>query len=337
MDKQEALRLPTMGTESASYEEILAQADEAYESMGVSDLYSTGIAGLDRYMSGGFGRRGSYEMVVISSAPKKFKTTVAMRMMVENLKNKVPMLWFLEEMSYAETLNTIRGFFYPNIHEADKLFEQAIGKSLFILKKETIKNIQTIEQAQALIELWRANKNIELVYIDPFNYLTADASQGDQRQNNINDFNMLRKLQAFLEKNKMTALLVAHNTKDSTKHRQEGLAGSAYIARMATKIIETRTEGRVILTDDAGIEHTHLLLSFEMWSARGVNSWEFMPYVLDVEFNPSHKGVKIQELPDSVLCAAAHLLHPDAIDRKQRELYPPLRKAFEDLAECSSD
>ena len=126
----------------------------------------------------------------------------------------------------------------------------------------------------------------------------------------------------YLEKNKKTALLVMHNTKDPNQHRQEGLAGTADFARMATKVIETRNEGflpKVGTGTTATMPGS--LLSVELWSARGVDQWRFAPLVLKAIKNPNHKGVKISELDGSDYQKINKLLNENAPDKKQRELW----------------
>lgn len=68
---------PRKSGEYVSFEDIKVEADLTYETQGVSDRYSTGIKSLDRYFSGGYGRKNLYELVLISSAPKQLKTTSA--------------------------------------------------------------------------------------------------------------------------------------------------------------------------------------------------------------------------------------------------------------------
>ena len=315
------LQLPEKFGQYVDIEVAIKEANETYDTQGVSDMYSTGIKMLDEYFSGGYGRKNSYELVLVASAPKCYKTTFAMQMLVEPLKKKVPMLWVLAEMSYGETVNMLRAFFYPKIEEADKILRESYkAGALKIVDKDTIDGVKDISQLEKMLEV-AGTEGCELFYIDPLNYLTRQATESQDKQNRA-ESEIMKWFKRYLEKNKKTALLVMHNTKDPNQHRQEGLAGTADFARMATKVIETRNEGflpKVGTGTTATMPGS--LLSVEPWSARGVDQWRFAPLVLKAIKNPNHKGVKISELDGSDYQKINKLLNENAPDKKQRELW----------------
>lgn len=322
---------PRKSGEYVSFETIKTEADLTYETQGVSDRYSTGIPSLDRYFSGGYGRKNLYELVLISSAPKQLKTTLAMRLLLEPLKAGVPMYWMLAEMSYGETMNMVRAFFYPNINEADRVLEEAIDKgTLKIACKETMESITDVESLLTEIKLARAN-GAELFYADPLNYLTKRAGRGQKKDSWDIESEFIDKMKGYLEQEKLTALFVVHNAKAFTAHHEDGMAGSADFPRIATKTIETRVEGRFTYTEKkGGPELSGQLLSVELWAARGIESWRNSPYLLKVIGNPGHKGLKLEELTgddyaNPTICG----LNQNMSDAKQRSLWHEQAEMFD--------
>lgn len=314
-----------------SFDTMKAEADLTYETQGVSDRYSTGIPSLDNYFSGGYGRKNLYELVLISSAPKQLKTTLAMRLLLEPLKTGVPMYWMLAEMSYGETMNMIRAFFYPHIEEADRIIKEAIEKgTLKIACKETMEDIKSVDELLTEIKLAHAN-GAELFYADPLNYLTKRAGRGQRKDSWDVESEFIDKMKGYLEQEKLTALFVVHNAKAFSAHHEDGMAGSADFPRIATKTIETRIEGRFTYTEkEGGPELSGQILSVELWAARGIEAWRNAPYLLKVVSNPGHKGLKLEELTgddyaNPTICG----LNPNAPDAKHRSLWHEQAALFE--------
>lgn len=328
---------PIKSGEYISFETIKQEADLAYGSMGVSDLYSTGIDMLDEYLNGGYGRKNLYELVLISSAPKCLKTTFAMQMLIDPLKRKVPMYWMLAEMSYGETMNMIRAFFYPNIEEADRIIKEAIDcGALKIAHSKTLASIESSDALLAEMKLAAAN-GAKIFYADPLNYLTKRAARGERSNTWDTESEFIDKAKEFLKDNNLTAVFVVHNTKDANLHHELGMAGSGDLSRIATKTIETRIEGRFRYKSKEGQQLMAQVLSVELWAARGQQSWRNYPFLLKVTSNPNHKGIKIEELrgedysnPDfSGLSATAP-------DKKRRHLWDKQAELMEGCNRTSS-
>ena len=313
---------PEKSGEYISFDEVKKEADLAYDSMGVSDLYSTGFASLDEYFNGGYGRKNLYELVLISSAPKCLKTTFAMQMLIDPLKRKVPMYWMLAEMSYGETLNMIRAFFYPNIDEADKIIEEAIKcGALKIAHSKTLASVESSDALLAEMKLAAAN-GAKIFYADPLNYLTKRAARGERANSWDTESEFIDKAKEFLKDNNLTAVFVVHNTKDANLHHEMGMAGSGDLSRIATKTIETRIEGRYKYKTRDGQQLMAQVLSVELWAARGQQSWRNYPFLLKVISNPNHKGIKLEEMDGSDYSNQDFCgLNPNAQDKKYRHLW----------------
>lgn len=321
---------PSKSGEYITFDEMKKEADLAYEKMGVSDMYSTGFPTLDEYFNGGYGRENLYELVLISSAPKCLKTTFAMQMLIDPLKRKVPMYWMLAEMSYGETMNMIRAFFYPNVEEADRIIKEAIEcGSLKIAHSKTLVDIDSTETLLTEMKLARAG-GAEIFYADPLNYLTKRAARGGREQTWDAESEFIDKAKEFCKDNHLTAVFVVHNTKDVNLHHEMGMAGTGDLSRIATKTIETRIEGRFKYKTKEGQELTAQILSVELWAARGQMSWRNYPFLLKVISNPNHKGIKLAELDgDDYANPTFCGLNASAQDSKRRHLWDKQAELFE--------
>ena len=301
---------------------IIEEADEQYENQGRSDLYSTGLSDLDEYLSGGFGRRNNYEIIMIASAPKSFKTTLALQLLAPQIENKTPMYWMLAEMSYGETLNGLRALYYPDKSRIDNAFCEAIeSRSLLIADKQTMSSFRSYEDILAEIKVAYAN-GARLFYIDPINYLIKGSVSGFEKTYDA-EFKFLNALQSFVSETKTTALLVLHNVKNPNMHRQEGLSGSASYAQMATKNIETRVEGRyTVSTSPFAPPVMGKIVSVELWQARGQESWAYQPMLLKAVPNDGGKGIKLAQLStDDYKNVTVTGLSSSAPDHKDRSLW----------------
>lgn len=304
---------------------MIEQGNEIYDTQSISDKYQTGIPDLDKYLSGGFGKRNSYEFMVIASAPKCYKTTFALKLLSKQVENKVPMMWVLPEMSYGEITNMYRAFYYPDKEKADSFLTDAIDSgALKIVDKKTIDGIDTPKDLQVLIELG-LQSGVEIFYIDPLNYILGQATATISEQTKAEkDFS--RWIARTMEENKKTAIVVMHNVKDPNQHRQFGMAGSAAFSQQATKTIEIRTESKLPARGEGLTKVVPgQIISVELWKSRGTEQHMFEPLILKAAFNPGHKGVNIEELtPNDIRdVKLAQFLDKNAPDAKQRAIWEP--------------
>lgn len=302
---------------------MIAEGDEIYDTQSVSDKYQTGLPLLDQYFSGGYGKKNSYEFIVIASAPKCYKTTFALKMLSKQVENKTPMMWVLPEMSYGEITNMFRAFYYPDKAKADKFLVDAIDSgALKIVDKRTIDGIDTPKDLQVVIEMG-IKSGVEIFYIDPLNYILGQATATISEQTKAEkDFS--RWIARTMEETKKTTIVVMHNVKDPNQHRQFGMAGSAAFSQQATKTIEVRAEDKLPAQGTGlGRRVPGQLISVELWKSRGIEQHMFEPLVLKVVFNPGKKGVNIAELSaDDIrnidMCSFLDKKAPDA---KQRSMW----------------
>ena len=302
---------------------MIKEGDETYDTQSVSDKYSTGVPLLDDYLSGGFGKRNSYEFMVIASAPKCFKTTFALKILAKQVEAQTNMMWILPEMSYGEITNMFRAFYFPNKDEADRFLVSAIDSgNLKIVDKNTIDGINTPKDLQNIITLG-INAGVEIFYIDPLNYILGQATNTMNEQTKAEkDFS--RWISRTMEEHKKTAVVVMHNVKDPNLHRQFGMAGSAAFSQQATKTIEVRLEEK-LKPIGSGTQKIvpGQVISVELWKSRGTEQHMFEPLLLKAVFNPGKKGVNITELTPSDLEGITYFLDKNAPDVKQRYLWGP--------------
>lgn len=86
---------------------------------GRTDLYSTGIPGLDSWMSGGYGSTETWEVVVLHASYGVGKSTLAMQMVAEPIKQgvKVGFIIVEDDLEYAMMkMNFMLGGDGKNIH-----------------------------------------------------------------------------------------------------------------------------------------------------------------------------------------------------------------------------
>ena len=82
MEKNER-QLPAGFDEYDSVAEAQKRNIDNWESTGVTNVYSTGLPQLDKYLGGGFGKEGDFEIVLIHSQPKTYKSTLALLFMMD--------------------------------------------------------------------------------------------------------------------------------------------------------------------------------------------------------------------------------------------------------------
>lgn len=300
---------------------MIKEGDETYDTQSVSDKYSTGLPLLDDYLSGGYGKRNSYEFIVIASAPKCFKTTFALKILVKQVENQTPMMWVLPEMSYGEITNMFRAFYFPDKDKADKILVSAIDSGkLKIVDKKTIDGINTPKDLQNIITLG-LNAGVEVFYIDPLNYILGQATNTMSEQTKAEkDFS--RWIARTMEENKKTAVVVMHNVKDPNLHRQFGMAGSAAFSQQATKTIEVRLESKLPAIGKGTQKIVPgQVISVELWKSRGTEQHMFEPLLLKAVFNPGKKGVNVAELTVEDVKGLTYFLDKNAPDVKQRSIW----------------
>lgn len=262
-----------------------------WDSTGVTNLYSTGIPQLDKYLGGGFGKEGDFEIVLIHSQPKTYKSTLALLFMMDAVKRGVPQGWVILEGSLAEALNRLRKSFDP-YEEFDKLIP-TMDKCVFAMSKKMRRSNYTLGDILKWMRYLHATKGVSLFFIDPLGY-AFDFSTRDPYENEWSrQARFMQDLAAFGEDTNSTIVLVQHNTKDSSgpnaSHRSAAVGGSSTLTKAATKVIELRREGDGVTATG----ERYRRVSAECYFSRHTFDHDHHPMVIDFYQKPDGKGMNI--------------------------------------------
>lgn len=264
---------------------------ETWDSTGVTNLYSTGISQLDKYLGGGFGKEGDFEIVLIHSQPKTYKSTLALMFMMDAVRRGVPQGWVILEGSLAEALNRIRKCFDP-YEEFDKLVPQ-MEKCVFAMSKQMRRSNYALGDILKWMKYLHSTKGVNLFFIDPLGY-AFDFSTRDPYENEWSrQARFMQELAAFGEDTNSTIVLVQHNTKDSSgpnaSYRAAAVGGSATLTKTATKAIEIRREK----DDVTGTGEEFRRIALEMYFSRHTFDHTRQPLLMDIYQRNDGKGLQL--------------------------------------------
>lgn len=264
---------------------------ETWDSTGVTNLYSTGIVQLDRYLGGGFGKEGDFEIVLIHSQPKTYKSTLALMFMMDAVRRGIPQGWVILEGSLAEALNRIRKCFDP-YEDFDKLVPQ-MEKCVFAMSKQMRRSNYALGDILKWMKYLHSTKGVNLFFIDPLGY-AFDFSTRDPYENEWSrQARFMQELAAFGEDTNSTIVLVQHNTKDSSgpnaSYRAAAVGGSATLTKTATKAIEIRREKDEV----TGTGEQFRRIALEMYFSRHTFDHTRQPMLMDIYQRSDKKGLNI--------------------------------------------
>jgi hypothetical protein len=264
---------------------------ETWDSTGQTTLYSTGMKKLDQYLGGGFGKEGDFEIVLIHSQPKTYKSTLALMFMIDAVKRGVPQGWVILEGSLAEALNRLRRCFYP-YEEFDKLIP-TMDKCVFAMSKKMRRSNYTLGDILKWMKYLHATKGVNLFFIDPLGY-AFDFSTRDPYENEWSrQARFMQELSAFGEDTNSTIVLVQHNTKDSSgpnaSYRAAAVGGSATLTKAATKTIEIRKEKDEVTSTGERFRR----IAIEMYFSRHGLDHARQPLMMDIYQRNDGKGLSM--------------------------------------------
>lgn len=290
MAKEE--KLPAGFNEYDSVAEAQKQLLANWESTGVTNLYSTGIKELDRYLGGGFGKEGDFEIVLIHSQPKTYKSTLALLFMIDAVKRGIPQGWVILEGSLAEAFSRIRKSFNP--YEAFDSLIPNMEKCVFAMSKPMRRSNEfTLRNILRWMRNLYIEKGCKLFFVDPLGY-AFDFSTRDPYENEWSrQARFMQELAAFGEDTNSTIVLVQHNTKDSSgpnaSYRAAAVGGSSTLTKAATKAIELRREK----DEMTAMGERYRRISLECYYSRHTFDHERSPMLIDFYQRSDGKGLDI--------------------------------------------
>ena len=313
MDKNEQ-QLPAGFTEYDSVAQAQKHNIENWDSTGVTNVYSTGIEKLDRYLGGGFGKEGDFEIVLIHSQPKTYKSTLALLFMMDAVKRKIPQGWVILEGSLAEALNRLRKCYYP-YEDFDKYIPN-MEECVFAMSKKMRRSSYRLGDILRWMRYLNATKGVNLFFIDPLGY-AFDFSTRDPYENEWSrQARFMQDLAAFGEDTNSTIVIVQHNTKDSSgpnaSHRAAAVGGSSTLTKAATKVIELRREK----DDVTSTGERYRRVTAELYFSRHTFDHDHHPMVIDFYQRADGKGLNMF-IPTFDSSTAEDALNKKQLDGRQ--------------------
>ena len=263
---------------------------DIWESTGVTNLYSTGHPMIDKYLGGGFGKEGDFEIVLIHSQPKTYKSTLALMFMMDAVNREVPQGWVILEGSLSEAFNRLRKTFTP-YEDFDKMVPK-MEKCVFAMSKKMRRSNQfTLKNILRWMRNLHQTKKVNLFFVDPLGY-AFDFSTRDPYENEWSrQARFMQDLAAFGEDTNSTIVLVQHNTKDSSgpnaSYRSAAVGGSSTLTKAATKVIELRREK----DDVTATGERFRRISLELYFSRHTFDHDHHPMVIDMYQRHDGKGL----------------------------------------------
>lgn len=289
--------LPNGFYEYESLTDALEYARLHYSDSGVTDLYSTGYPLLDKYMGGGFGKRDSYEIMLIHSQSKMMKSTLAVSMMMDSFSKGHKQGWIILEGTFGEAIIRARRCASDYV-KFDKMManaaalENSCDQQLFFMSTKMTNEDYTLVNILQWIEHLNDVAGVSLFFIDPIGY-AFDFSVHDKYENEWSrQAKFMQKLSRLCSSRNLTVVMIQHNTKDNDKtktFRDAAIGGSSTLAKAATKVIEIRREKFV----EDKIMGWHSIMSIEMYMSRHSKDYKYHPIIMKVYDKPDKKGTQL--------------------------------------------
>lgn len=223
-----------------------AEADKLGDKWNITDKYSSGMPLLDKYMGGGFGQDGMFELVVVYGAPGSGKSTLAMQLVKDSLVKGVPQAWIVLEDSMVSVNVRFRHMFNSD-EEARRIIKQKVKINIggaeqevtnpIVMSNEMVEsNNYTLGDILDWIEMY-FKAGVEIVLLDHLQYAVdgADRSYGDSEFDLQSDF--AKELATVAKRYNKVIIAVTHTNKGNGAGDTK-IYGSKKIEGAATKTLE---------------------------------------------------------------------------------------------------
>lgn len=213
-------------------------AAEAEKSWGRTDLYQTGHRKLDIYLSGGFGRRGGYEIVLMFGATGVGKSTVALNFMANPIRQGKQVGLLVLEDAMPDVSNRLKHILgdtdYTKMNRAN---------NVRCLPDDALTRSWNLSDLLIYIQQW-FDEGVELILLDhlQFAFENAELNKGENEYTAQRVF--MRELNQIIKSNNKTIILISHVNKNNGSKGMDKIVGSGSLAQAATKVIEI-SEGDV--------------------------------------------------------------------------------------------
>lgn len=211
-----------------------AEAALLKDTYGKTELFSTGAAGLDAYLGGGFGRPHGYEIVLLFGPTKIGKSFIGLNFLRAAVESgrKVGIMALEDDGPDVYTR------FTDIIGEEATAAYVSKGETVFMIPEEDTRRSWKLDELLTTIEEWYTDLGIDLILLDhlQFAFENAEAIKGENEY--IQQRVFMQRLNHLMKRMKKTIILVSHINKDTKARGVYKIVGSGGIAAAATKIIE---------------------------------------------------------------------------------------------------
>jgi predicted ATP-dependent serine protease len=230
-----------LGNEVVFLTDFDTETNDLQKTYGTTPLYSTGSADLDKYLCGGYGRPGGYEIVVLFGATGIGKSTLALNLIIEPIKKGAKVGLLMLEDDGPDVNAKIRKLFGGDF---SKYREQ-----IHFTPAEVVdgSKLWGLDELLVLIESWFTDRGLDIIILDPlqFAFESAIAIKGENEY--ISQRIFVRRINYLVRKLNKTIILVSHIGKNNQAKGMDRIIGSSGIAGSATKTIEIKKDGGLML------------------------------------------------------------------------------------------
>lgn len=250
---------------------FIDDAKIARETLGKSDLYPMqNFPGLAHYLSGGFGRKNSYELVVLSGRTGHGKSSFAMQMCLDSAMRGDKQGWIIMEEPVPDQINNFARFITGDnrTEEAmDWAYEQVKDNIEFMDPRFFDESFNT-DNILEWIKI-RHERGTNLFLFDHLNWAFDSADDLATRDPWPKQRKFVKRLARLCQELKITVILVAHSVKGAgakEMNREDRVAASKAVMEVATRGI--------------WVENTKDGFLVEQIKARGLQA-RWFPWYLD--------------------------------------------------------
>ena len=234
---------PRIGRKVLYARDFRESAEKNKKTFGKTEMYQSYLPGLNRYLGGGIGRQGNYEICVIYGDTGIGKSTVTANLMARSMAEGKKVGMFLLEDQPDDFLNRLELMFGSENY--NRMMAQ---DSVRILCDEQLEENETegwtLDNLADEVADWFADNTygVDVIVLDPIQ-MAFDGAVTEAGQNKYDlQERFMRRMNRITKQYRKTVIIVSH----VNKTQNTGLArihGTSALAKAASKIIEvTQTQ-----------------------------------------------------------------------------------------------
>jgi predicted ATP-dependent serine protease len=209
-----------------------ADAIKFRSEFGITRKYSTGDKRVDDYLGGGFGKRGSFEIVVLYGRPGIGKSSFALKMLAKSMLDgkKIAAMFLEDDMTEIHMrMEAIVGI---------PAYEKIIAMdNVELLPDEATDDMWQFDEILEWIQSKHEDSATEIFFIDHIQFLFEN-EDGDSRDAYQRQRIFMKKLNRLCKKTKTTVVLISHVNKNQYAKGTDKMVGTGALAGVVTKAIE---------------------------------------------------------------------------------------------------